>query len=62
MNKKVWYLPYLEGVYHTRMVETFADADAHMVCMVHTMLRTVRMHAIFTTGANISSKLTPLFC
>ena len=25
MNAKVWYLPYLEDVYHTQMIETFAN-------------------------------------
>ena len=39
MNTKVWYLPYFEGVYHTRMIETFSSANAHMVCMVHTMIQ-----------------------
>ena len=38
MNTKVWYLPYFEGVYHTRMIETFSNVNARMVCMVHTML------------------------
>ena len=38
MNKKVWYLPYFKGVYHTRMIETFSNANARMVRMVHTML------------------------
>ena len=37
MNTKVWYLPYFEGVYHTRTVETYSNANARMVCMVHTM-------------------------
>ena len=37
MNTKVWYLPYFEGVYHTRTIETFSDANARMVCMAHTM-------------------------
>ena len=31
MNTKVWYLPYFEGVYHTRMIETFSSANARMV-------------------------------
>ena len=35
MNTKVWYLPYFEGVYHTRMIETFSNASARMV---HTMV------------------------
>ena len=34
MNIKVLYLPYFEGVYHTRMIETFSNVNA---CMVHTM-------------------------
>ena len=38
MNTKVWYLPYFEGVYHTWMIETFANANAHMVRMVNTMV------------------------
>ena len=32
MNTKVWYLPYF-----TRMIETFSNANARMVCMVSTM-------------------------
>ena len=38
MNTKVWYLPYFKGVYHTRMIETFFNANARMVHMVHTMV------------------------
>ena len=38
MITKVWYLPYFEGVYHTWMIETFSNANAHIVHMVHTML------------------------
>ena len=38
MNIKVWYLPYFEGVYHTRNIETFSNANARVVSMVHTML------------------------
>ena len=38
MNTKVWYLPYFKGVYHTRMIETFSNANARMV---HTMIRTL---------------------
>ena len=38
MNTKVWYLPYFKGVYHNRMIETFSNANAGMVHMVHTML------------------------
>mgnify|MGYP006905966932 CR=1 FL=1 len=37
MNTKVWYLPYFEGVFHTRMIETFTNANALMVRMLHTM-------------------------
>ena len=37
MNTKVWYLLYFEGVYHTRMIETFSNANARMLRMVHTM-------------------------
>ena len=32
MNTKVWYL------YHTRMIETCSNVNAHMVRRVHTML------------------------
>ena len=48
MNTKVWYLPYFEGVYRTRMIETFSYANARMVCMVHTMPMIVRgdLHAL----------------
>ena len=35
MNTKVWYLPYFEGVYHTRMIETYSNVNARMV---HTMV------------------------
>ena len=34
MNTKVWYLPYFEGVYRTRMIETYANANARMVIMI----------------------------
>ena len=39
MNTKVWYLPYFEGVYHTRMIETYLNVNARMVRMVHCMYR-----------------------
>ena len=35
-TKKVLYLPYFEGVYHTRINETFANANARMVRMIQT--------------------------
>ena len=31
MNTKVWYFPYFEGVYHTRMIETISNANTRMV-------------------------------
>ena len=31
MNTKVWYLPYFEDVYNTRIIETFSNANAHIV-------------------------------
>ena len=34
MNTKVWYLSYVEGAYHTQIIETFSNVNAHMV---HTM-------------------------
>ena len=40
MNTEVWYLPHFEGVYHTRMIETFSNVNACMVRMVHTMVTT----------------------
>ena len=43
MNTKVWYLPCFDGVYHTRMIEIFPNANARMVRMVPTM------HEITTT-------------
>ena len=27
MNTKVWYLPYFEGVFHTRRIETFSKCE-----------------------------------
>ena len=42
MNAKVWYLPYFKGVYHTRMIETFTNANACMALMVHTMEVTIK--------------------
>ena len=45
MNTKVWYLSYFEGVYHTRMIATFANANARMVRMVLTMI-TIYMYII----------------
>ena len=41
MNTKVWYLPYFEGVYHARMIETFSNVNARMVRMVHTMITSI---------------------
>ena len=38
MNTKVWYLPHFEGVYHTLMLETFSNANARMVRMVHNFI------------------------
>ena len=35
MNTKIWYLPYFESVYHTGMIETFANVNARMLSMVH---------------------------
>ena len=45
-EKKEWYLPYFEGVYHTQIIETFSHANAHMVRMVHnhTMLHMKVQH------------------
>ena len=40
MNTKVWYLPYFGGVYHTEMIETFLNANSHMV---HTMAITLKL-------------------
>ena len=40
MITKVWYLPYFEGVYHTRIVESFANANARLF---HTMLSFIRL-------------------
>ena len=40
MNTKVWYLPYFKDIYHTRMIETFANANASMVRMVHNFILT----------------------
>ena len=37
MNTKVLYIPYFEGVYHTRMIETFSNANVLMSRMVHTI-------------------------
>ena len=64
MNTNVWYLPYFEGVYHTRMMETFAyfegvyhtrrietfvNANARMVNMVHSMDHVCMCTNIFST-------------
>ena len=38
MNTEVWYLPYFEGVYHSQMIETFPNANAPMISMIHTLL------------------------
>ena len=37
MNTKVWYLPYFEGVFHTRMIRMCANVNARMVRILHTM-------------------------
>ena len=47
MNTKVWYLPNFKDVYHTRMIETFSNANARMVHMVHTMFKRVYKLGIF---------------
>ena len=39
MSAKVWYLPYFEGVFHTQMIRMFANANAQMVRMLHTMIQ-----------------------
>ena len=41
MNTKVWCLSYFEGVYHTRIIETFSNANARMVRMVHTVYEAI---------------------
>ena len=38
MNTKVWYLSYFEGVCHIGMIETYSNANACYVRMVHTMV------------------------
>ena len=49
MNTKVWCLSYFEGVYHTRIIETFSNANARMV---HTMgVRTIH-HLVVIIGCN----------
>ena len=37
MNTKVWYVPYFAGVYHTRTIEIFSNANARMVRMTRTL-------------------------
>ena len=37
MNAKVWHLSYFEGVFLTQMIRMFENANARMVCMLHTM-------------------------
>ena len=39
-------LPYFEDVYHTRMIETFANANARMVRMVPTMYQYVYVFSV----------------
>ena len=36
MNPIVWYLPYFQSVYHSRMIEKCSNANACMVRIVHT--------------------------
>ena len=48
MNPKVWYLPYFKGVYHTRMIETYSNANARMVRMVHTMMPITSYNLLIT--------------
>ena len=54
MNTKVWYLPYFECVYHTRIIETFSNGNARMVHMVHTMLPYITLdNKLFLMTGNI---------
>ena len=55
MNTKVWYLPYVEGVYHTRMIETYSNAHACMVRLVHTMRRDAH-------PKNVGGELNVIYC
>ena len=59
MNTEVWYLPYFEGVNHTRMInnETFANANANANArIVHTMIQ------ISTSSAGASAQLSCQHC
>ena len=38
MSAKVWYLPYIDGVFHTRMIRMLANDNARMARMLHTMV------------------------
>ena len=55
MNTKVCYLPYFEGVYHTQMIETFSNANAHMVCMVYTMTGYIHIISLYKLRFAISA-------
>ena len=50
MNTKVWYLPYFESVYRTRRIETFTNANACMVSMVHTMPLAIKWNLMHWVG------------
>ena len=54
MNTKVWYLPYFEGVHYTRVIETYSNVKARMVCMFHTMFSTIHpLTTIVKFGYNL---------
>ena len=47
MNTKVLYLPSFVGVYHTRTIKTYLNANACMVHMVHTLVITMSNKGLF---------------
>ena len=51
MNNNVWYLAYFEGVYHTRMFETFSNANAHMV---HNFILCLQVSLLFIVVGYVS--------
>ena len=41
MKTKVLYLPYFKGVYHIGRTETFSNANARMVSIIHSCFKEI---------------------
>ena len=57
-NPKVWYLSFFEGVYPSRMIESFSNTNARMIRMVHTMVQSIGL-SLAKSRSNRFTKLKP---